>query len=200
MPGDEDQNLFHQPSGMETAKNGENRVNYEIRVLQSLRKIIRAADLYSKKLADEHDITAPQLVCLLAIMEEETTTAKNLAGRIHLSPSTVVGILDRLEKKDLVRRLRDTVDRRVVNVMLSEHGRKLVENAPSPLQDGLAGSLKRLSEMEQATIALSLERVVELMEAVHIDAAPILETGSLEQSAEEKRSGAADGVEKKTES
>lgn len=200
MPADKDRNLFEPPSKTADTKGGENKLNYEIRVLQSLRKIIRAADLYSKKLVDEHDITAPQLVCLLAIMEEETTTAKNLAGRIHLSPSTVVGILDRLEKKDLVRRLRDTVDRRVVNILLTERGRKLVKNAPSPLQDGLASSLKRLSEMERATIALSLERVVELMEAGHIDAAPILETGNLDQSAEDKRSGAEDGTGKKTSS
>jgi DNA-binding MarR family transcriptional regulator len=161
---------------------------YDFRILQSVRKIIRAVDTYSKKLADEHDITAPQLVCLLAIVEEETTTTKELAQRIHLSPSTVVGILDRLEKKGLVKRLRDTVDRRVVNVMATSEGRELAEHAPSPLQDSLADSLERLPEAEQATIALSLERVVDLMEAGDIDAAPILETGPINHSADEKKS------------
>jgi len=80
-----------------------------------------------------------------------------------------------------------TVDRRVVNVIATAKGRALADNAPSPLQDGLADALKRLSEMEQATIALSLERIVDLMEARDIDAAPILETGRLDQSADEKK-------------
>jgi DNA-binding MarR family transcriptional regulator len=186
----------HKPNAMGSKK----LVNYDVRILQSLRKIIRAVDMYSKKIADEHDITAPQLVCLLAIVEEETSTTKALAQRIHLSPSTVVGILDRLEKKGLVKRLRDTVDRRVVNVVATDKGRALADHAPSPLQDGLARSLKRLPEMEQATIALSLERIVELMEAGDIDAAPFLETGSLDQAVEEKRSAAEESAEDKTDS
>ena len=164
------------------------KIRYDFSILQSLRKIIRAVDMYSRKLADEHDITAPQLVCLMEIVENETTTIKELAQRIHLSPSTVVGILDRLEEKKLVQRLRDTRDRRVVNVMATDRGRAVAKNAPSPLQDGLAYSLKRIPEIEQATIALSLERVVEFMKAGGIDAAPILDTGRLDQSADEKKS------------
>lgn len=167
-------------------------VRYDFRVLQSLRRIIRAADMYSRKLAEEHDITGPQLVCLLSIVEKETTTAKDLSREIHLSPSTVVGILDRLEKKGLINRLRDTVDRRVVNVVATGIGRSLAENAPSPLQDGLARSLTRLSEMEQATIALSLERIVELMEAGGLDAAPILETGRIDESTEPEEAAPKD--------
>ncbi len=73
--------------------------------------------------------------------------------------------------------------------MATDTGRTLAEHAPSPLQDGLAGSLKRLSEMEQATIALSLERIVDLVAAGEIDAAPMLETGSLDQTADEKKRG-----------
>jgi DNA-binding MarR family transcriptional regulator len=190
---------FSTRSDNEVPPTGE-KLRYDFRILQSLRKIIRAVDMYSKKLADEHEITAPQLVCLLEIVEKETTTAKQLATNVHLSPSTVVGILDRLEKKGLVKRLRDTVDRRVVNVMATAMGRTLAENAPSPLQDGLAGSLKRLSEMEQATIALSLERIVELIAAGGIDAAPILETGRLDQTADEKKKGEDTNANEDTES
>lgn len=179
---------FSTPADDEVSPTGE-KLRYDLRILQSLRKIIRAVDMYSKKLADEHEITAPQLVCLLEIVEKETTTAKQIANSIHLSPSTVVGILDRLEKKGLIKRLRDTVDRRVVNVMATANGRTLADNAPSPLQDGLAGSLKRLSEMEQATIALSLERIVDLIAAGEIDAAPMLETGSLDQTSNEEKKG-----------
>jgi hypothetical protein len=47
------------------------------------------------------------------------------------------------------------------------------------LQQTLANALNALPELEQATIALALERVVTLMEAPALDYAPILTTGSI---------------------
>jgi len=77
----------------------------------------------------------------------------------------VVGILTRLEEKGLAKRERSTVDRRIINVTATAKGRRLVQRVPIPLQDGLAQALDTLPELERVTIALSLERIVELMEA-----------------------------------
>lgn len=155
-------------------------IRYDLRVLQALRRIIRAIDLHSKKLAVQHKITGPQLVCLLAVEEHEPVTGSAIARYIHLSPSTVIGILDRLEAKGLVRRERDLKDRRLVQVSLTEPGKALVASAPSPLQDTLANAMNELPEAKLATIAESLDRIVQMMEARHIDAAPILETGPID--------------------
>lgn len=150
---------------------------YDLKILQALRKIIRGIDLYSRKLVGTHDITAPQLICLITIAAEGPLTLRQVAEKVFLSSSTVVGILDRLESKGLVLRARDTRDRRMVNVTATRAGRRLAENAPSPLQESLAGSLTGLPELEQATIALSLQRIVDLMEVEALDAAPLLDTG-----------------------
>lgn len=149
---------------------------YDLKILQGLRKIMRV-DIHSRKLVATHDITAPQLICLSTLAEEGPLTQKQIAERVFLSPSTVVGILDRLEGKALVLRARDTRDRRRVNVTATARGKRLVEFAPSPLQEGLARSLTNLPEIEQATIALSLQRIVDLMEIETLDAAPILDPG-----------------------
>ncbi|MFH1892219.1 MAG: MarR family transcriptional regulator [Candidatus Zixiibacteriota bacterium] len=155
---------------------------FDLHILRSLRRIIRAVDLYSGKLKSQHQITGPQLICLLAIVEKGPLTATALAKSVHLSSSTMVGILDRLEKKELIHRTRDRKDRRQVNIVATESGMRLARNAPSPLQDGLARALSKLSDLEQATIALSLRRIVDLMEVNDFDAAPILETGQLDQN------------------
>lgn len=149
---------------------------YDLQILRSLRRIIRAVDIYSRKLKSGHRLTAPQLICLLCVVEEGPTNATAISRSMFLSPSTVVGILDRLQARGLVSRERDNNDRRVVNVAASEEGVKLTKAAPSPLQDSLANALKQLPQLEQATIALSLKRIVDLMEAGHLEAAPILET------------------------
>ena len=156
--------------------------SHELQILQSLRRIIRAVDIHSRQLKQKCNITAPQLVCLLTVLEKQTITVANLAKEIHLSPSTVVGILDRLEEKGLVARNRDSKDRRVVKVTATQKGIEFSKTAPSPLQDKLGTSLSQLSILEQSTISLSLQRIVELMKAEEIDAAPILQTGKLEES------------------
>jgi DNA-binding MarR family transcriptional regulator len=152
---------------------------YDLRVLRSIRRIIRRVDMYSKQLEMQSHITAPQLVCLLAVVNNGAMTATSLAREIHLSPSTVVGILDRLEDKGLVVREREKTDRRIVRVSVTPAGIDLARTVPSPLHQTLTEGLDALPEPEQAAIALALEQVVELMEAEHLDSAPILETGPI---------------------
>ena len=153
--------------------------SYELRILQSLRRIIRAVDIHSHKLSSRHNVTGPQLGCLVAIQEEGPLTSAQLAKKVYLSPSTLVGIVDRLEEKKLVQRRRDASDRRRVHISITPSGEELVAAAPSLLQETLSSALKELPEIEQVSITLALEKLVDLMEARHIGAAPMLETGSL---------------------
>ena len=157
---------------------------YELRIMQAFRRIIRSIDLHSRKLAAEFKVTGPQLMCLHTIHNEEPLTAAELSRLVHLSSSTIVGILDRLEDKGLIRRERSNSDRRRVNLTVIEAGKELLARAPSPLQGKLAEELIALPELERATIALSLERVVDLMEVQKLDAAPVLETGPIQRSME----------------
>ena len=90
-----------------------------------------------------------------------------------------MGILDRLENRGLIVRERDRNDRRVVNVTATTRGCLMAREAPSPLQDSLAHGLTRLPTKAQATIARSLGKVVELMEADFAEAAPVLESAEI---------------------
>lgn len=156
-----------------------------IRILQALRRIVRAIELHSKKLAANYQITTPQLVCLTKLREGGSNTASALSKLVHLSPSTLVGIIDRLEEKELAQRERDQKDRRYVNISITEKGKQLVAQAPSPLQDKLSSALDHLPELEHLSIALSLEKVVDLMEARDIEGEPVLKTGPMNQNSEE---------------
>lgn len=153
---------------------------YDLRILQSLRKIIRSVDIHSRKLSMQYDITAPQLITLLLIVDKGPLTIACIAKEVHLSPSTLVGIIDRLESKGYVQRERNARDRRQIFISSTQEGRFFMSQAPSPLQETLAQALGALTPLEQATISLSLERIVELMEANDLDAAPILQTGSID--------------------
>jgi DNA-binding MarR family transcriptional regulator len=143
---------------------------YGIGVLKSLRRIIRAVDIHSKKLNQEHKITAPQMICLYSLQKHGVMTQSEMAKDVDLGMSTVNGITDRLEAKGWIIRERDAKDRRKVFLKLTEKGIIQANEAPALLQDKLSNALKALPELEQAAIALSLERIVELMGAGHLEA------------------------------
>ena len=147
---------------------------YGERILIALRRIIRAVVIHSKKLNSDYKITVPQMICLKALAENNALTQKQLAQKVNLSVSTVNGIIDRLESKELIKRERDTVDRRKVTISITENGHDLIDDAPSLLQDNFARAMKLIPDIEIATIAFSLEKVVQLMEAENIDASPNL--------------------------
>ncbi len=149
---------------MTDAAKSETSQQYDLRILRALRRITRSIALHSRQLSAVSHITAPQLMCLRTVIANGPMTATAISREMHVSPSTVVGILDRLEDKGLIRRERGREDRRIVFVTATDAGRELAQGAPSPLQKHLADALNALPELEQATITLSLERIVALME------------------------------------
>ena len=157
----------------------------EDRILRALRRMSRAVDLHSRRLASQHRLTGPQLVCLRAIEAAGRLTPSGLAREVSLSQPTITGIVDRLARRGLLHRARDEQDRRRVFVSLTDTGRELVADAPSPLQDTFARNLDRLSEGEQQRIAQTLELVVRMMEAERLDAAPMLATGPVNTPADQ---------------
>jgi DNA-binding MarR family transcriptional regulator len=137
---------------------------YEESILHSLRRISRAIDLYSRHLAARCNLTTPQLICLRHIASGPSSPGM-IASAVALSPPTVTGILDRLEARSLVVRSRHPQDGRRLVVELTEQGRKLLAEAPRPLQERFAQSLARLSQEEQQAMDETLKKMVAMMEA-----------------------------------
>jgi DNA-binding MarR family transcriptional regulator len=145
----------------------------------------RAIDLHSRKLANTFGLTGPQLVCLRALRAVDHATPSALAKEVALSQGTVTGIIDRLAARQLVTRERNPNDRRLVTVAVTDAGRALVAQAPSPLQETFLRQLAALAPAEQQNIRATLERVVQMMGGEEIEAAAILSTSPAAQSTEE---------------
>ncbi len=153
---------------------------YDLKILQSLRRIMRSIDINSSKLKTQYDITTPQLITILAIADNGPITIAAISKKVYIGQSTLVGIIDRLESKKLVLRQRSSKDRRQIHISITDLGKEFVEKTPSPLQEKLANALSKLTDNEQSNIANSLEKIIDLMEAEEFIAAPILEAGALD--------------------
>lgn len=139
----------------------------DARILQAVRQMIRTLDVDSRRLASQHQVTGPQLACLIPVVDEGRLTATDIAKRVKLSPSTVVGIIDRLEAKELVQRTRDQQDRRVVHVEATDRARRLLSGSSSPLRSVISRALDEMPESHKKRLSTLLEELVELMTTEH---------------------------------
>ncbi|MDX9873960.1 MAG: MarR family transcriptional regulator [Spongiibacteraceae bacterium] len=151
-------------------------------VLTALRRVIRATDLHSKHLEKTVGLTAPQLLLLQILRDRGDLTSGELARRMNLSQATVTTILDRLERRELVQRIRSETDKRKVYTALTEAGEAILREAPLPLQQHFVRRFQDLHDWEQAMILSSLQRVAHMMDADHLDASPVLDVGALDRS------------------
>lgn len=161
-------------------------MNYEEQALILLRRIVRAIDVHAKQLGRASGLTAPQLILLQTLDEEGDITVGQLAKAMNLTQATVTSILDRLGKKQLVQRVRSQKDKRRVVVSLTDQGYELLEQAPAPLQMMFSKQFQDLRGWEQSMVVASLERVAWMLDAEHLDAAPMLEVGAIDRVSEEE--------------
>ena len=137
-------------------------------IIDNLRRVFQVVNEQSKRVERETGLTGPQLWAIKVIAENAPINVSELARKMYLHPATIVGIVDRLEKRGLVERERCSKDRRVVHVGLSDAGRRVVATSPEVAQGLLVKGLEVLSDSELRTIAGGFERMVEILGAQEI--------------------------------
>ncbi len=149
--------------------------------LIALRQILRATEISSRALAKQCGLTPSQLILMELIAKTGGATPGALAKEISLSHATVTALIDKLEKRRLVKRTPDAADRRRVIVALTKEGAEMRENAPSMLQQRFERGFNKLEDWEQSFLVAALERTVALLDAEGLDAAPVLDVGSISE-------------------
>ena len=150
-------------------------------ILRAIRRILQSITIHSKKLYRQAGLTVPQMLCLRAIggADHDEVTAAEVARQVQLSPATVTGILDRLERYGLIVRERRSKDRRKICLSLTPEGTERMESLDPSLQDRFLVRLMSLEESDRQDILRTLGRLGEMIEGSSIDAAPILVMGDV---------------------
>jgi DNA-binding MarR family transcriptional regulator len=140
-------------------------------ILIKIRKIVRMIDIESKKIQKEHGVSIPQVLCLsfLHSLPNYMATQGDIRRFLNLNPSTVSGIIDRLEKKGYLARLPKLGDKRVVNIVLTSSGDKLLKNIPSLLHLQLSEKLQILTEDELKRMEDGLNTLIRVLELEKIE-------------------------------
>lgn len=138
-------------------------------IIYSIRRLMQAGELYTKELNKIYNVSSAQLNCLLALYENGSLPPSQIGKQILVNSSTVTGIIDRLEQKGLVRRLRISQDRRVITIELTKNGKVLAENAPPPVQQKIIDGLNKLSEKQIDQTAAILINLTDMLDVQDLE-------------------------------
>lgn len=132
-------------------------------VVNNLRRIFQVLVEQSRIAEEETGLTGPQLWAMKEISAAGSLNGVELARRMFVHPATIVNLLDRLEERGLVVRVRSKRDRRVVDIELTEVGAGLVKNSPEVAQDVLVKGLGALKNEDVGKISDGLQQLVEVL-------------------------------------
>jgi DNA-binding MarR family transcriptional regulator len=134
-------------------------------IIDNLRRVFQILNEQSKKVERETGLTGPQLWAIKTINERSPINISDLANKLYLHPISVIGIVDLLEKQDLVKRRPSKDDRRVVWIELTAKGNDLVKSAPEVAQGLLVSGLEEISANNLIEIDRSMKHLVKIFGA-----------------------------------
>jgi len=129
-----------------------------------IRAIDRAVNREVHRDVARSGLTAPQVRALEVLFDSGPLSVKDLSARLRLSHSTVSGIVDRLARRQFVRREAHPDDRRVSRVAVTEEVMRYGRAAPVRLMTPLAETLRTVRRTERKQIIETLQRLVELVD------------------------------------
>lgn len=80
-----------------------------------------------REILNDFEITPPQFQALLELITNGDMTIGELSNKMYLACSTVTDLLDRMERNELVVRVKDEKDRRIVRIHVLAKGHNLIE-------------------------------------------------------------------------
>ena len=112
------------------------------------------------RLSAEHDLSLTQLR-VLAILRDRRVRMSTLADHLGLERSTLSGLVDRAERRNLLQRAPNRTDGRAVDVLLTAEGARLARRLGAEVQRSLAPMTASLTTAEQRRLRTLLERLLD---------------------------------------
>ena len=113
----------------------------------------------------EGEMTMPQAIVIRTLVKYGGSSVTELSQKVGLSHSTISGIVDRLEKKELVKRVQDPDDRRFTKVTVTEKVSDYLQNKmPHRMFMGVVEAFKKGTTQEQKKVLDGFTTLRKLMD------------------------------------
>jgi DNA-binding MarR family transcriptional regulator len=129
----------------------------------SIRRLLRAVYLDSQRISKQYGLTAPQSGVLRSLFNNGSMSSAALSRLTYVTPSNITGIIDRLESKGLVERIRVKGDRRIAMITLTHKGEALSKTLPDPIEERF---VSQVADMETAHIQILSKVMNQLVDQI----------------------------------
>lgn len=133
--------------------------------MQLLWAVTHGLESASKRMHAELGVTGPQRLVLRIVGHHSRISAGELAEVLHIHPSSLTGMLQRLEQAELIRRESDPFDRRRALIELTRRGMRLNDERAGTIEANIASALARLSKDKVAGAKAVLKALAASLEA-----------------------------------
>ena len=135
-------------------------------VLEAILYLYTESRRITKELAKRADLTGPQLTVVKLLEAFGDLSLSELSDKIRAQNSTVTGIIDRMERENLVTRERSKEDRRVVYIKLTPKGRELAREIPVEPMEVFKSALETLSQQEMKDLLRIMTKVAKRVKTI----------------------------------
>ena len=142
-------------------------------MVYAIHRLVKAVYLDSQQMSREFGLTGPQSWVLRNLVRKGPLSSAQLSRRSYATPANITGIIDRLEKKGLVERIRKRGDRRVALITLTEAGLELGETLPDPIEKRIISKLEDLDPQHVRILAMAITQILNLIETKGAEDAPL---------------------------
>ena len=139
-------------------------------IVGSIRKLVRAVYLDSQKMSRQFGLTGQQSLVIRLLLNNGSMSSADLSRLMYVTPSNMTGIIDRLEKKDLIERVRKEGDRRVALITLTASGKTMSERIPDPIEKKIISELADLEMDHVQLLAMAMNQILNLIDTADIEA------------------------------
>jgi len=118
-------------------------------------------DRASRGMQAQFGVTGPQRLVLRIVGSFPGLSAGDLARTLHVHPSTLTGILQRLESRGLLRRLTDPADARRVQLEVTTRGKRMTVPAVGTVESAIKRLMSAWTEAELSVTRRTLAAIAE---------------------------------------
>jgi DNA-binding MarR family transcriptional regulator len=138
--------------------------NKALEIVKNLKGIM---DLFRKAVKNEvkdKNLTSSQVMVIAILSHRKEMKTSELSKELGLSNSTVSGIVDRLEEKKLIERIRSKEDRRVIKVRVNKEFKTSMASKYMDVEEKITNIINKSPKEDIDIILKGLENLKKLLE------------------------------------
>jgi DNA-binding MarR family transcriptional regulator len=130
-----------------------------------LRRVYKLSTARIDEALESEDITLTQWIVLVLLANDMATTCRDLCRNMNHDRGAMTRLIDQLEERGLVKRLRDEADRRVCPLALTDAGRVVLDEKTGPIRDVWNDILRDFDPAEVTQAIGTLTKLLDRLEA-----------------------------------